>query len=145
MFPSSSGAYLATRGSDIFMVRIKGVYPTLQLDKNVLDVGEFLRTGKMKEVPKEALDNITLFHNEWEFTPIRVFNVFSKTEFNPNGTGLYMSEDDAVNIRGKYFRLCQQGVSPMKVIRALEYEFKVPNSQVIDLINGFDAQAPYVD
>lgn len=145
MFPQSSGVYIAHRDVDSFIVKVKGVYPTLQLDKNILDLGEFVRSGKIKEVPKEVLSNIELFHTEWEFTPIRVFNVFSKTEFNPNGIDFYLSEDDVVNLRGKYYRLCQQGVSAMKVIKALEYEFKVPSTQIISLINEFDKQSSYVD
>ena len=147
MFPESSGVYIAQREGDLFIVKVKGVYPTLQLDKKAIDLGEFLSHGKMKEVSKNVLDNMELFHTEWEFLPLRFINfgVFSKTDFCPNGTDLYLSEDDIVSIRGKYYRCCQQGVSPMKIIRALVYEFKVSEDQVIKLINDFDAQSATID
>lgn len=147
MFPESSGVYIAQCENDIFVVKVKGVYPTLQLDKKAVDLGEYLRNGKLKEISQEAVDNIELFHNKWEFLPLNFINfgVFSKIEFNPNGNELYLSEDDVTSLRGKYYRLCQQGVSPMKVIRALGYEFKVSRDQIIKLINSFDAQAGTID
>jgi hypothetical protein len=49
------------------------------------------------------------------------------------------------SIRGKYYRLCQQGVSPIKIVRALGYEFKVSREQIINLINEFDAQSITLD
>lgn len=147
MFPESSGVYIAQHGTDLFIIKVKGVYPTMQLDKKAVDLGEFLHNGKAKEVNQEALDNIELFHTSWKFYPLSFINfgVFSKTEFNPNGDYLYLSEEDIVSIRGKYYRLCQQGVSPMKVIRALGHEFKVSKDQIIGLINNFDAQANQID
>lgn len=147
MFPESSGVYIAQRDSSFFIVKVKGVYPTLQLDKKAVDLGEYLRNGKIKEVPQEVMDNIELFHTDWEFHPLRFINfgVFSKTEFCPDGTNLYLSEDDMQSIRGKYYRLCQQGVSAMKVVRALGYEFKVSRDQIINLINEFDAQSITLD
>lgn len=147
MFPESSGVYIAQRDNSFFIVKVKGVYPTLQLDKKAVDLGEYLCNGKIKEVPQEVMDNIELFHTDWEFHPLRFINfgVFSKTEFCPDGTNLYLSEDDVLSIRGKYYRLCQQGVSAMKVIRALGYEFKVSRDQIINLINEFDAQSIKLD
>jgi hypothetical protein len=147
MFPESSGVYIAQRNDDLFIVKVKGVYPTLQLDKKAVDLGEFLRNGKTKEVPQDVMDNMELFHTDWEFNSLRFINfgVFSKTEFNPNGNNLYLSEEDVLSLRGKYYRLCQQGVSPMKVIRALGYEFKISREQIINLINDFDAQANTID
>lgn len=147
MFPESSGVYIAQRESNLFIVKVKGVYPTLQLDKKAIDLGEYLGNGKTKEVPVDVLDNIELMHMDWEFHPLRFINfgVFSKTEFSPDGNNLYLSEEDILAIRGKYYRLCQQGVSPMKVIRALGYEFKVSKDQIMDLINGFDAQSAIID
>jgi hypothetical protein len=90
-----------------------------------------------------VLDNITIFHESWNFHPLKFvnFSVFSKIEFQPDGTKLYLSEEDIIGIRGKYFRMCQQGVSPMKVIRALSYEFKTSKDQIIALINEFDKQS----
>lgn len=147
MFPESSGVYIAQRDNSFFIVKVKGVYPTLQLDKKAVDLGEYLRNGKTKEVPQEVMDNIELFHTDWEFHPLRFihFGVFSKTEFNPDGTDLYLTEDDMQSIRGKYYRLCQQGVSPIKIVRALGYEFKVSREQIINLINEFDAQSITLD
>ena len=145
MFPANSGVYIAQRENDLFIVKVKGVYPTLQLDKKAVDLGEYLRNGKLKEISQDIMDNIELFHNDWEFLPLNFINfgVFSKIEFNPNGTDLYLSEDDVTS--SKYYRLCQQGVSPMKVIRALGYEFKVSKEQIIKLINSFDAQASTIN
>lgn len=147
MFPESSGVYIAQRDNSFFIVKVKGVYPTLQLDKKAVDLGEYLRNGKTKEVPQEVMDNMELFHTDWEFHPLRFihFGVFSKTEFNPDGTNLYLTEDDMQSIRGKYYRLCQQGVSPIKIVRALGYEFKVSREQIINLINEFDAQSITLD
>lgn len=147
MFPENSGVYIAQRESDLFIVKVKGVYPTLQLDKKAVDLGSFLGSGKNVEVPQDVLDNIELCHMDWVFHPLSFINfgVFSKTEFSPNGSDLYLSEDDVRSLQGKYYRLCQQGVSPMKVIRALGYEFKVSKDQIIKLINEFDAQATIVD
>lgn len=147
MFPESSGVYIAKRDNEFFIVKVKGVYPTLQLDKKAIDLGEYLRNGKTKEVPQEVMDNMELFHTSWEFIPLGfiTFGVFSKTEFNPNGTDLYLSEEDVISLRGKYYRLCQQGTSPLKVIKALGYEFKVSKEQIIKLINSFDAQAHTID
>lgn len=147
MFPESSGVYIAQRDSDLYVVRVKGVYPTLQLDKKAINLGEYLHSGKIKEVPQEVLDNMELFHTDWEFRSLSFINfgVFSKTEFNPNSEDLYLSEDDVLSIRGKYYRLCQQGVSATKVIRALGYEFKSSKAQIIKLVNNFDTQAKYVN
>lgn len=143
MFPESSGVYIAQRESSLFIIKIKGVYPSLQLDKKAIDLGEYLANGKMKEVSQEVLDNIEIFHTEWDFHPLSFvnFTVFSNIEFRPDGTNLYLSEEDILSIRGKYYRMCQQGVSPMKIMRALAYEFKCSKEQIINLINKFDAQA----
>ena len=147
MFPESSGIYIAQRESDLFIVKVKGVYPTLQLDKKAIDLGKFLCNGRTQEVTQDVLDDMELFHMSWDFIPLNFINfgVFSKTEFNPNGSNLYLSEEDIISIQGKYYRLCQQGVSAIKVVRALGYEFKMSKEQVISLINGFDKQANMVD
>jgi len=147
MFPECSGLYMAQRKDELFIVKVKGVYPTMQLDKKAIDLGAYLASGKTKEVPVEVLDNIELFHTEWEFHPLSFIKlgVFSKNEFLIDGKKLYLSEEDATAIRGKYYRLCEQGVSPLKIIRALGYEFKVSKDQIINLINGFDAQARIFD
>ena len=143
MFPESSGVYIAQRESDFFIVKVKGVYPTLQLDKKAINLGEYLRTGKIVEVTQSQFDNLELFHTQWNFIPLDFINfgVFSKTDFAPNGADLHLEEEEVIALRGKYFRLCQQGVSPLKVIRAISYEYKVSTEQIMKLINGFDEQA----
>lgn len=147
MFPESSGVYIAQRESDLFVIKIRGVYPALQLDRKAIDLGKYLCNGKTVEVSQEVLDNIELFHTEWDFYPLRFidFTVFSKIDFNPDGTKLYLSEEDILSIRGKYYRMCQQGVSPTKIIRAISYELKCSKEQIINLINEFDAQSVYLD
>ena len=142
MFPEHSGVYIAQRDDDIIIVKVKGVYPSLQLDKKAILLSEYLKTGKIVEASSGLFENIELFHTKWNFIPLDCINfgVFSKTEFVPNGTNLYLSEEDVLAIQGLYYRLCQQGVSPVKVIRAISYEFKLPTEQVISLINEFDKQ-----
>jgi len=145
MFPENSGVYIAQRDENLIVVKVKGVYPTLQLDKKALDLGEFLKSGKQQEVSKDLLDNIKLYHMKWNFKPLNFnFDVFSKIEFSPDGTKLYMSEEDIINVRSQYYRLCQQGVPPMEVVRAISYEFKASKEQIISLVNGFDLQASSV-
>jgi hypothetical protein len=145
MFPEHSGVYIAQKDNDIIVVKVKGVYPSLQLDKKAINLGEYLRTGKIVEVTQSQFDNLELFHAQWNFIPLDFINfgVFSKnkTDFAPNGADLYLEEEEVIALRGKYFRLCQQGVSPLKVIRAISYEYKVSTEQIIKLINGFDEQA----
>lgn len=147
MFPECSGVYIAQRENDLFIVKVKGVYPTLQLDKKAVNLGVFLRNGKTEEVPQDVMDNMELFHTNWEFHPLKFlnFSVFSKTEFNPDGTNLYLAEEDVLSLRSLYYRLCQQGVSPMKAIRAVGYELKVSKDQVLKLINSFDDQSRTID
>jgi hypothetical protein len=145
MFPEHSGVYIAQKDNDIIVVKVKCVYPSLQLDKKAINLGEYLRTGKIVEVTQSQFDNLELFHAQWNFIPLDFINfgVFSKnkTDFAPNGADLYLEEEEVIALRGKYFRLCQQGVSPLKVIRAISYEYKVSTEQIIKLINGFDEQA----
>lgn len=147
MFPECSGVYIAQREDSLFIVKVKGVYPTLQLDKKAVNLGVFLRNGKTEEVSQDILDNMELFHTRWEFHPLRFlnFSVFSKTEFQPNGTALYLSEEDILSLRSLYYRLCQQGVPPMKAVRAVGYELKVSKDQVLKLINSFDEQSRTID
>lgn len=145
MFPEHSGVYIAQKDNDIIVVKVKGVYPSLQLDKKAINLGEYLRTGKIVEVTQSQFDNLELFHAQWNFIPLDFINfgVFSKnkTDFAVSGSDLYLEEEEVIALRGKYFRLCQQGVSPLKVIRAISYEYKVSTEQIIKLINGFDEQA----
>lgn len=143
MFPESSGIYIAQRDDELVILKIKGIYPSLQIDKNAFDLGLFLKTGKKSEVSEGILSNIEIFHNEWEFHPLNFVNysVFSNTTFCPNSENLFLSEEDILSIRGKYYRMCQQGVSVFKVIKALAAEFKTNKGQIVKLINKFDEQA----
>lgn len=147
MFPECSGVYIAQRKDELFIVKVKGVYPTLQLDKKSINLGEFFASGKLQEASQEVLDNIILFHDQWVFHPLGFIHigVFSKTDFVLDGTKLYLSEDDYVSLCGKYYRMCEQGVSPMKIVRALSHEFKMSKDQVINLVNKFDEQARISD
>ena len=141
MFPEHSGVFIAQRDSELLIVTVKGVYPTLQLERAV-DLGEYLKSGKLIPVDKNTLDNIVLFHSKWSFEVLPVdIPVFSKTDFSPSGTNLYLSDEDAIHIQGLYYRLCAQGVSPLKSARAISYEYKLSMDQVLNLINKFDAQA----
>ena len=142
MFPKHSGMYIAQRNDDVVIVKVKGVYPSLQLDKKAFFLSEFVKNGKLSEVPQELFDNIELYHQEWDFKLLDFINfgVFSKTEFAPSGTNLFLSEEDTYSLRNLYYRLCQQGVSPTKVIRAVSYEYKISREQVMSLINGFDSE-----
>lgn len=142
MFPEHSGVFIAKRGSYLLIVTVKGVYPTLKLGERAIDLGEYLRKGKFVEVPKNMLDAMEMFHMSWEFVPLNIgIPVFSNTEFEPTGTNLYLSDEDMMYVQGLYYRLCQQGVSPLKAIRAISYEYKLSTDQTRDLINKFDAQA----
>lgn len=145
MFPESSGVYIAKRDNKAVVVRIKGVYPSLTLDKAAIDLGSFLSRGKVLEAPKELLDNIEIFHTEWDFYPLKFidFGVFSNTEFAPDSSRLYMDQEEILMITGKYYRMCQQGVSPTKIIRALACEFKTTKEQIIKFVNALDEYASY--
>lgn len=142
MFPKHSGIYIAQKDGDVVIVKVKGVYPSLQLDKKALYLSEFVRKGKTTEVPPEMFDNMELYHQRWDFRLLDFanFGVFSKTEFVPSGTNLFLSEEDMYSLRNMYYRLCEQGVAPTKVIRAVSYEYKIPKEQVISLVNGFDSE-----
>ena len=142
MFPDHSGVFIAKRNGNLLIVTVKGVYPTLKLGDRAIDLGEYLKNGKLVEVNKHTLEAVELFHMSWEFLPLNVnISVFSNTEFDPTGTNLYLSDEDIMYVQGLYYRLCQQGVSPLKAVRAISYEYKISKEQVLNLINKFDAQA----
>lgn len=143
MFPECSGVYYAQKENELFLVKVRGIYPSLTLDKHAIDLGAYLTSGKTKEVPQSVLDNMEIFHTEWDFLPLDSrlnLNVFSKANIVPLGTKLEISYEEVLNIAGKYRRMCQQGVSPLKIIRALAYEFKTSTDQIIELVNKLDAQ-----
>lgn len=140
-FPEKAGAYLCSRDNDLVLLRIKGIYPTLELDKSALNVGAFLRHNKVKEVPKEILDNIQLFPENWDFQILNVnYSVFSKIEFKPDGD-IFVSYEDACSMRDKYYRMCQQGISSLRAMRAISFEFKTSMDRTREIINQWDREA----
>lgn len=140
-FPLSAGTYMCQRDTDLIIIVIKGLFPTLRLDSG-FDLGYFLKKRKLKEASKDILANIEIFPEMWQFTPLRDLNysVFSKNEFHATGR-LELPIDREVDIKEQYYLLTQQGVSQIKIIRALTQEFKVSPDTICDLINGFDKQA----
>lgn len=140
-FPLSAGTYMCQRDTDLIIIVIKGLFPMLRLDSG-FDLGYFLKKRKLKEVPKDILANIEIFPEMWRFTPLRDLNysVFSKNEFHATGR-LELPVDREADIKEKYYLLTQQGVSTIKIIRALTQEFKVSPDTICDLVNGFDKQA----
>lgn len=140
-FPLSAGTYMCQRDADLIIIVIKGLFPMLRLDSG-FDLGYFLKKRKLKEVSKGILANIEIFPEMWRFTPLRDLNysVFSKNEFHATGR-LELPIDREADIKEKYYLLTQQGVSTIKIIRALTQEFKVSPDTICDLVNGFDKQA----
>lgn len=140
-FPLSAGTYMCQRDTDLIIIVVKGLFPTLQLDGG-FNLGYFLKKRKLREASKEILANIELFPEMWTFTPMRGMNysVFAKNEFHTTGK-LELPMDRETDIKEQYYLLTQQGVSSTKIIRALVQEFKVSVDTICDLINGFDRQA----
>lgn len=141
-FPLSAGTYMCQRDTDLIIIVIKGLFPMLRLDSG-FDLGYFLKKRKLKEVSKGTLANIEIFPEMWRFTPLRDLNYsvfFSKNEFHATGR-LELPIDREADIKEKYYLLTQQGVSTIKIIRALTQEFKVSPDTICDLVNGFDKQA----
>lgn len=132
---------MCQRDTDLIIIVIKGLFPMLRLDSG-FDLGYFLEKRKLKEVSKGILANIEIFPEMWRFTPLRDLNysVFSKNEFHATGR-LELPIDREADIKEKYYLLTQQGVSTIKIIRALTQEFKVSPDTICDLVNGFDKQA----
>ena len=138
LFPTDAGVYLAQRDTDLVLLRIRGLYPTLQLDKG-MDLARCIRSNKNAEATKEMMSNIKLFPEKWTFKKLNCnYSVFSKpNEFQPDGE-LTLQPDELISIKSKYLRMCQQGVPSSQVIQALVYEFKVNTETVIKLINHLD-------
>lgn len=141
-FPLSPGMYICLRDSDFVIVTIKGILPMLTIDGGV-DLGSYFKNHKLKEASKEMLANIQLFPEKWKFYDTKDFvnnSVFSKNEFHPSGE-LTLNPDTLSDIRDKYYSMCQQGVSSIKIILSLVYEFKVSADTIVDLVNRFDKEA----
>ena len=138
-FPETPGLYIAQREYDVVLLKITGMYPTLQVGKCVY-LSALIGGNTIKETPKEVVDNIILFSKDWEFSKIESIDtrVFPKTAFKVNGS-LDLGTDEKLSLRNTYYRFVQSGVSSSKIIRALMYEYHVTMEQAISLINEFDA------
>lgn len=141
LFPQSAGMYFVQRDNELFIITVKGLFPTLKLDSG-FNLGKFLKTRKLEAASKEILDNIELFPEKWKFTSMSFidYSVFSTNEYHSTGV-LELAPDEKESIRNKYFYLCQQGVPITKVLRAMVQEFKVSMDTIINLVNNFDKDA----
>lgn len=140
-FPEQHGVYIAERNGQMVLIKVKGVYPTLELDSHGLDMAAFIATGKAQLVDKSVLDAIQLFPNSWQFHSMPFLKKFSpKVSFQPNGI-VDLDLDTLTAARGRYYRLCQMGISPIKIARALSAEFSVPIEQMLEIVNNFDKEA----
>lgn len=137
-FPENPGLYIAQREYDVVLIKITGMYPTLQVGKCVY-LSAMIGSNTIKEAPKEIVDNIILFSKNWEFSKIESIDtrVFPKTAFKVDGN-LDLGTDEKLSLRNTYYRLVQSGVSSSKIIRALMYEYHVTMDEVVRLINEFD-------
>lgn len=137
-FPENPGLYIAQREYDVVLIKITGMYPTLQVGKCVY-LSAMIGGNTIKEAPKEIVDNIILFSKNWEFSKIENIDtrVFPKTAFKVDGN-LDLGTDEKLSLRNTYYRLVQSGVSSSKIIRALMYEYHVTMDEVVRLINEFD-------
>lgn len=137
-FPENPGLYIAQREYDVVLIKITGMYPTLQVGKCVY-LSAMIGGNTIKEAPKEIVDNIILFSKNWEFSKIESIDtrVFPKTAFKVDGN-LNLGTDEKLSLRNTYYRLVQSGVSSSKIIRALMYEYHVTMDEVVRLINEFD-------
>lgn len=137
-FPENPGLYIAQREYDVVLIKITGMYPTLQVGKCVY-LSAMIGGNTIKEAPKEIVDNIILFSKNWEFSKIESIDtrVFPKTAFKVDGN-LDLGTDEKLSLRNTYYRLVQSGVSSSKIIRALMYEYHVTMDEVVRLINEFD-------
>ena len=137
-FPENPGLYIAQREYDVILIKITGMYPTLQVGKCVY-LSAMIGGNTIKEAPKEIVDNIILFSKNWEFSKIESIDtrVFPKTAFKVDGN-LDLGTDEKLSLRNTYYRLVQSGVSSSKIIRALMYEYHVTMDEVVRLINEFD-------
>lgn len=141
LFPTSAGMYLCSRDDQLIIIIVKGICPVLRLDGG-FDLGYYLKKRKLKEASKEVLSNIEIFPEMWTFRSFKSINysVFSENEFHPTGK-LNLADDIKLDIRDKYYLLCQQGVPATKIMRALVQEFKCSMDTIIDLINEYDNAA----
>lgn len=140
-FPTSAGLYIAQRDNDIALIKVTGMYPTLQLGKSI-DLRSLITGNSLKEADKDMLKNIAMFSNEWSFKPIEGINMsaFPKTSFKPDGR-LDVSADDYIAMRKVYYRLSQNGTPFPTIAHALSFEYKIGIKQMLELMNQFDSDA----
>lgn len=143
-FPETPGLYIAQRDYDVVLIKITGMYPTLELGKCV-NITSLICGNTIKEASKEVINSILLFSDKWKFTMLKDIDmrVFPKTAFKTDGN-LDLSTDERLMLRNEYYRMVQSGVSSSKIIRALMYEYKTSMEQVINLLNKFDHDSNYV-
>ena len=143
-FPETPGLYIAQREYDVILLKITGMYPTLELGK-CINITSLICGNTIKEASKEVINSILLFSNKWKFTMLKDIDmrVFPKTSFKADGN-LDLSTDERLMLRNTYYRMVQSGVSSSKIIRALMYEYKTSMEQVINLLNKFDHDSNYV-
>ncbi len=143
-FPETPGLYIAQRDYDVVLIKITGMYPTLELGK-CINVTSLICGNTIKEASKEVVNSILLFSDKWKFTMLKDIDmrVFPKTSFKADGN-LDLSTDERLMLRNMYYRMVQSGVSSSKIIRAIMYEYKTSMEQVINLLNKFDHDSNYV-
>ena len=143
-FPETPGLYIAQRDYDVVLIKITGMYPTLELGK-CINITSLICGNTIKEASKEVINSILLFSDKWKFTMLKDIDmrVFPKTAFKTDGN-LDLSTDERFMLRNEYYRMVQSGVSSSKIIRALMYEYKTSMEQVINLLNKFDHDSNYV-
>lgn len=143
-FPETPGLYIAQRDYDVVLIKITGMYPTLELGK-CINITSLICGNTIKEASKEVVNSILLFSDKWKFTMLKDIDmrVFPKTSFKADGN-LDLSTDERLMLRNMYYRMVQSGVSSSKIIRAFMYEYKTSMEQVINLLNKFDHDSNYV-
>lgn len=143
-FPETPGLYIAQRDYDVVLIKITGMYPTLELGK-CINITSLICGNTIKEASKEVINSILLFSDKWKFTMLKDIDmrVFPNTAFKADGN-LDLSTDERLMLRNTYYRMVQSGVSSSKIIRALMYEYKTSMEQVINLLNKFDHDSNYV-
>lgn len=143
-FPETPGLYIAQRDYDVVLIKITGMYPTLELGK-CINITSLICGNTIKEASKEVVNSILLFSDKWKFTMLKDIDmrVFPKTSFKADGN-LDLSTDERLMLRNMYYRMVQSGVSSSKIIRAIMYEYKTSMEQVINLLNKFDHDSNYV-
>ena len=144
-FPESPGLYVAQNERNVILIKITGMYPTLQLGK-ALSIDKLITGNTVKEVDKEIMNHIVLFPEKWTFTRLTCvdMNAFPKLSFKPDSI-LDLSTDEKLEMRSKYYRLSQSGVSWTKIATAFVYEYKTTMDQILDLLNEFDKQSSHVN